>query len=113
MSTSAQSNTGTATEIARYQYQKIDLCRQRHNGQNTASILKWGEFGEQGMALQHPFKPISDIFHGLEVSIECGCVHSLSPCFVYGPRLVTIKPSAEPEEMWAQDVLSLGQIQSP
>lgn len=57
-----------------------------------------------GGALQCPFKPISDIFHGLEVSVErCS---ALSALFT-DHGLFTMEPSANPEEMWAQDVLSL------
>lgn len=55
-------------------------------------------------ALQYTFKPISDIFHGLEVSAERGS--ALWALFM-DHGLFTMKPSANPEEMWAQDVLSL------
>lgn len=57
-----------------------------------------------GGALQYPFKPIYDIFHGLEVSVEHG--GALWALFT-DHSLFTMKPSANPEEMWAQDVLSL------
>lgn len=55
-------------------------------------------------ALQYPFKPISDIFHGLEVSGEHGgAVWALFT----DHSLFTMNPGANAEEMWAQDVLSL------
>lgn len=67
--------------------------------------LSWGGAGKGGEgALQYPFKPISDIFHGLEVSVERG--GALWALFT-DHGLFTMKLSANPEEMWAQDVLSL------
>lgn len=57
-----------------------------------------------GGALQYPFMPIFDIFHGLEVSVERGS--ALWALFT-DHGLFTMKPSTNPEEMWAQDVLSL------
>lgn len=72
VSLSAWSTTGTVTVIASYQHQNIHKLR--HNGHNTTWILKcvWGVGVGVGGALQYPFKPISDIFYGLEVSVERG-----------------------------------------
>lgn len=58
--------------------------------------------------LQYQFKPISDIFHGLEVSVERG--GSLWALFM-DHGLFTMKPSSNPEEMWAKMFYLLSGLQ--
>lgn len=100
VSLSAWSTTGTVTVIASYQHQNIHKLR--HNGHNTAWILKCVCVGGGCTS----------------VSIQAHLWHILWPwslcrawrCslrFVYGSRLVYYEARANPEEMWAQDVLSL------
>lgn len=69
----------------------------------------WGlVVGGGERTLQYQFKPISDIFHGLEVSVERG--GSLWALFM-DHGLFTMKPSSNPEEMWAKMFYLLSGLQ--
>lgn len=97
---SAWSTTGTVTVIASYQHQNIHKLR--HNGHNTAWILKcvWGGGGCTSVSIQ------AHLWHILWPWSLCRAWRC-SLRFVYGSRLVYYEARANPEEMWAQDVLSL------
>lgn len=97
MSLFSASTASTVPGVASCQYQNIHKLR--HNGHNSALLLKCvyvcvhvcacvcarvcggglrGALGEgAGGALHHQFKPIFDIFYGLEVSVDMAVLFGL------------------------------------
>lgn len=90
VSLSAWSTAGTVTEIASCQHQNIHKLR--HNEQYTAWILKRRKQRRRwvgGGVLEYPFKPISDIFHGLDVctaqAVLSGLCLRITACLLWSP----------------------------